>query len=123
MSTTIIDEGMPPALFGEDFTDTPRARRSDPITSHEAADSTQDKVAASRAFVLYLLRETGPVADHELVAAAQDLYVRLPEVQKFSPSRLRTARHELAEEDKVIETGYYHLTESGRRAVVWEVAA
>lgn len=123
MSTIQDTADLPPALFGDDFTDEPRVRRSDPITSHEAADSTSNKVAASRAFVLYLLRETGPVADHELVAAAQDLYKRLPEIQKFSPSRLRTARHELADADKVVETGYFHLTESGRRAVVWEVAA
>ena len=101
----------------------PNVRRTDPISSHEAADSVQSKAAQSRDFVLYLLRDIGPASDHELVDAADLLNARLPETPRFSPSRLRTARHELARDGVVTDTGYFHLTGSGRRAQVWQVAA
>lgn len=103
--------------------ESPNARLTDPITSHEAADSVQSKAAQSRDFVLYLLRDIGPASDHELVDAADLLNARLPETPRFSPSRLRTARHELARDGVVTDTGYFHLTGSGRRAQVWQVAA
>ena len=112
---------LPPPLFWDD--DEPRARRSDPITSHGAADSTQSKAAQSRDFVLYLLRDLGPMADHELVDAADLLNARLPETPRFSPSRLRTARHELTESGSVVDLGIFHLTASKRRAMVWAVAS
>ena len=67
--------------------DTARVRQSDPITSHEAADSND--TAASRTFVMLMAHEHGPMTDHQLE-------VRAGEVHCFwSPSRLRTARHEL----------------------------
>lgn len=111
---------LPPPMLWDD--DEPRARRTDPVTSHEAADSTQSKAAASRDFVLYLLRDLGPMADHELVDAADLLNARLPETPRFSPSRLRTARHELTEAGKVTDLGIFRLTVSRRRAQVWGVA-
>lgn len=103
--------------------ESPNVRRTDPTTSHVAADSVQSKSALSRDFVLYLLREVGPSADHELVDAAELLAARKPNTPRFSPSRIRTARHELTEDGLVCDTGYYHLTVSGRPAMVWQVAA
>ena len=91
--------------------DTARVRKSDPVTSHEAADSNQ--VALSQAAVLTIFRTSEPLADFEL----QD---RL--AGRWSPERIRTARHELSEAGVLTFTGYYHLTPRGRRAQVWALA-
>lgn len=87
------------------------ARNSDPDTSHDAAASTD--TFGSRADVLHVLFHEGPLADHELVG----------KIDWFTPSRIRTARHELADQGLVEPTGYYHVTPSGRRAIVWQVTA
>ena len=87
------------------------ARNTDPDTSHDAAASTD--TFGSRADVLHLLYWEGPQADHEMVAA----------ITWFTPSRVRTARHELTEQGLVEDTGIYRLTPSGRRAKVWQVSA
>jgi hypothetical protein len=94
--------------------DTARTRRNDPITSHEAADSTSRPLADSQLFAWVMLATFGPLADHELIVKSSG---------KWSDSRLRTARHELTEAGTVIDTGIYRLTPSGRRAKVWQVSA
>lgn len=89
--------------------DTARTRRSDPLTSHEAADSNDH--AVSRGVVYAELRKVDfGLADFEL---QQRLAGR------FSPERIRTARHELAEAGLVESLGIYRLTRAGRRAQVW----
>lgn len=105
-------------LFGLDGvfdTDTPRARTSDPVTSHWASDSSAKSVQPSRAFVLFILRELGPLSQPELinVARARDLH--------FSDSRLRSAVSELRENGLVEFTGFYHQTQSGNRTQVWQL--
>lgn len=89
--------------------DSPRVRRTDPETAHEAADSND--VHGSQVAVTLTLASNGPLADHELVA-------RIP---FYSPSRVRTARHELLIDGLVTDAGYYHLTATGRRATVWSL--
>lgn len=108
--------GINPAIFPDD---SPRARLSDPDTSHEAADSTTNKRAASQAEVIRILTEFHMLADHQIVQAHQAIQERIGEDPKFSPQRLRTARHELVEFGLVKFTGLYTLTPSGRRARVW----
>jgi hypothetical protein len=65
----------------------PRARRTDPITSHEAADTND--VAASRQYVMFMAIEHGAMTDHQMIKRAKRAG------SFFSESRLRTARHEL----------------------------
>lgn len=91
--------------------DTARTRKSDPVTSHESADSNQ--VALSQAAVLTIFRTSEPLADFE---------VQQKLAGRYSPERIRTARHELAEAGVLTFTGYYHLTPRGRRAQVWALA-
>jgi len=91
--------------------DTARTRRSDPITSHEAADTND--VHGSQVAVLLTLAASGPLADHELVAR----------IGFYSPSRVRTARHELAESGLVEFAGIYRLTAGKRRTQVWQVTS
>jgi hypothetical protein len=103
--------------------DSPRARMDDPITSHEAAESTAGNLKASQAHVRDLFVVFGVMADHEVINL--DAYVRSITVYKtsYSPSRLRTARRELADLGYLVDTGIYRLTPSGRRAKVWAVAS
>lgn len=96
------------SVFGDD---TPRVRLTDPVTSHEAADS--NNVVRPRVWVLETLTRM-PLADHELVEQAHDECVR------FTPQRLRTARAELVRAGIVEASGIYRLTENSRRAVVWQ---
>ena len=99
------------STFGDD---SPRVRRTDPVTSHEAADSSN--LWKPRSWILTtLVRE--PFADHELVEIALNL--ALP----FTGSRIRTARAELTRMGLVEESGIYRMTENNRRAIVWQFAA
>lgn len=90
-------------------------RRSDPLTSHEAADSVDE--AASCAEVRRLLAAHGPLTDEEI---AWKHAAPLPRPM-FSQSRLRTARSELKEAGVVIEAGEGR-TRSGRRCKKWALA-
>lgn len=109
-----------PTLFdlGVGFDD-PRTRRSDPSTSHEAADS--NNVPDSRAQVLAILRMCGPLADHEMVDQYDLLAARIG--VHYTPSRLRSARAELVRDGLVEYTGIDRLTPSKRCAQVWAVVA
>ena len=92
-------------------------RRSDPITSVEAAEKA--KKLASQDYVRHVMRTSGPFTDQELVQFYDD-DVMAWRFGTFSPERLRTARHELTGEDKEIHfAGYYRLTTRNRRAQVW----
>ena len=98
-------------LFGDD---SPRARRSDPHTSHEAADTND--VSKSIGLVLDILREKGPLADHEI-----EFHAVFDRHEQFTGQRLRSARAALVELGKVEQSGLYRLTRSNRRAIVWQV--
>lgn len=98
----------------------PRARRSDPVTSQEAADSLAnlDSLRASQQAVLVLLQNTGGMADHLLVELYDLWQEDVPTIPTQSPSGLRTRRKELTTMGLVYEKGYTY-TASGRRAIVW----
>lgn len=108
MSNNIVEQ--PPMIWPDD---SPRVRRSDPLTSHEAAD--HNDVEKSIGLVLSTLKAFGPSADHELVQFLGH--------SGFTPQRLRTARAALVERGLVEESGIYRLTPHGRRAIVWSVPA
>jgi hypothetical protein len=107
---------LPTAPIGE-----PRARRSDPDTSHAAARSVSaDTGKRSRRDALYVLT-AGP-ATHETIAdrvAAEGEAVGPP---RYTPSRLRTAVAELVDVGLVVDTGIRERIRSGRRAIVWALA-
>lgn len=83
------------------FPGSPNARRTDPVESHEAADSiTPDVTAASQAAVLNALGSVlYAVTDQEIAHLVNREQIR------FSESRLRTARHELEEMGVVRHAG------------------
>jgi hypothetical protein len=86
-----------------------RSRRSDPATSH-VADVKVSGAESQRAVYAALAAVDFGLADFEL---EQRLAGR------FSPERIRTARHELTEAGRVEFTGVYRMTRSRRRARVW----
>jgi hypothetical protein len=98
-----------------DILDTPdraHARRTDPATSHEAAESlSSDRLRASQNAVLAFLRRHGAMTDIDLVERYDGL--------AQSPSGLRTRRKELVARGLVVDTGSWVRTPSGRRATVW----
>jgi DNA-binding MarR family transcriptional regulator len=88
------------------------ARRTDPETAHEAAESISDALPALEAQVLTALRARGDrgATTHEL---AEYLQLSLVTV---SP-RLRP----LALKGLVLDSGFKRAGSSGRRSIVWKV--
>jgi hypothetical protein len=108
MNTQIVMDG-----------DNPRTRYTDPETSHEAADRNAARIQESQSWVYMLFTVHGPMADHQLQTRSDSERAHRIDMgaNDWSPSRLRTARHELTESGQVIDTGIYRLTPSGRRTI------
>lgn len=92
----------------------PRARTTDPTTSHEAADSVRD-ITLVQEWVVRALRR--PADDTELIAR----YRNLKRAPRASESGLRTRRAELVAKRVIIDSGKRTTLESGRSAIVWEL--
>lgn len=93
--------------------DAPRVRKTDPLPSHEAADATAGSVAASQVAVLDVLATAlMPVTDAEIVGYLKG---------RFSPSRIRSARHELEEQGRVRCAGVVKPPGHRTRCRTWEV--
>jgi hypothetical protein len=114
MSTnTLIDV---PLVFPDD---TPRARRGDPVESHNAAD-TSDVAGSRREVLSWLTFHPEGLTDHQL----EELHVRSRRAAGHAPytgARLRTARAELVEHGRVLEAGK-GVSPSGRPARIWAIA-
>jgi hypothetical protein len=93
----------------------PRARNTDPQTSHDAADSVKN-VTLTQAAVLKILKR--PRTDPQLIEA----YRKLKRVPLASESGIRTRRAELVDKGLVADTGQRATTPFGRRATVWGLA-
>ena len=94
--------------------DTPRARNTDPATSHEAT-ATVTNVRATHEFVIRALRR--PTHDVELVKRCQ-AYAKAP---RASESGIRTRRSELVALGMILDSGKRVRLESGRQATVWQI--
>lgn len=101
-----------PIVFPDD---SPRARRSDPISSHEAADATAGSVWASQQAALDIMRAHGKpmtALQIEQIAAAREL--------PYSPSRMRSTLSELVELGSVERDGFT-APPRGRRRQLWRL--
>ncbi len=97
---------------------TPRARNTDPDTSHQAAASVAtDTVTRTQALILEALRAHGPLTDEQLCQ-------RIAQVERkyLAVSGIRTRRSELVKAGRVIDTGDRQPMLSGRPAIVWGLA-
>lgn len=95
---------------------TPRARNSDPETSHAAALSVRNLVERHYA-VLEAFRSWGPMTDEDLVAR----YHGVPTALRSTDSSIRTRRKELAVMGRLVEVGLRKL-QSGRNGRIWALA-
>lgn len=95
-------------------------RTTDPQTSKEAAQAVVKTAPTTRAAVLRILEDFGPLTDTQIASR----YATLRELYGFRPtteSSLRTRRRELQREGAVrLVDGETRRTRSGYRARVWE---
>lgn len=98
--------------------DNPRTRRTDPETSHDAAD--RNNIHGAQKEVLWYLALHN-LADHELVAMYEFDARMEGNTHPFTPQRLRTARAELVASGAVKFAGDYHTTPTGGRTRVWSL--
>lgn len=110
-STDWHDGAYQPTLFDAEE---PRARHTDPETSHEAAASVVDLVKRQAA-VWRVLDVAGPMTDEELVEAYPTHWPCLSQ----APSGIRTRRAELVTRGLVEWTGRKRPLASGRLAREW----
>lgn len=98
--------------------DAPRARSSDPETSHAAAASVRN-ISATQATILEIFNVYGPMSDDELVALYQWMSELGEAVPQASESGIRTRRSELVEAHEVMDLDQVRTLESGRKAIIW----
>lgn len=91
------------------------ARKTDPETSHQAAESVADPTKVQEFILKALVR---PRTDFELVSAYQNM-----KSPRQSESGIRSRRAELVRLGLVVDTGERRKTPSGRNAIVWTKAA
>ena len=92
----------------------PRARRTDPIESHLAADMS-DTAGSRRAVLLIPHAYRRAMTDHDIEVE----HTRAG--GHYTGQRLRTARHELVESGAVVRDGE-KLGPSGYRTRSWRIA-
>jgi len=103
----------------------PKARNTDPETSHEAAASiSEDKLRASQLAVLQLFKnDRSGFTDYELVRIYFDTARQWPSsFPHQSESGIRTRRKELVDMGKIVDSGERAKLPSGRKAVIWTLA-
>lgn len=96
----------------------PRARATDPGTSHAAADSVA-QVSETQAAILVLLRGT-PMCDERLVQQYRT-WEHLENLPKATDQSIRSRRAELVRKGLVVPAAYQERMTTGRMAQVWEV--
>lgn len=92
----------------------PRARNTDPQTSHTAAESVTN-LTHTQATILRVLKR--PRTDTQLIEA----FRRLKRAPLASESGIRSRRAELVEKGLVVDSGQRGVTPFNRRSIVWAV--
>lgn len=108
--------GVPMITFG----DAPRARRTDPITSHQAADGSAAGLSQMKQNILGLFREFGAMTDSEL----NDRYQQVWEERGWKPARPdtpRKRRSDLVAEGYLFATSETRVNGFGSAEQVWAV--
>lgn len=90
-----------------------RARRTDPVTSHQAAANLDD-LRQSQRDVLLAFDRYGAMTDERLLAAMNALNVK-----RQSPSGVRSRRAELVAFGFLVDTGEKAMLASGNDGIVW----
>jgi hypothetical protein len=96
----------------------PKARTTDPQTSHDAADSVR-RVSDTQAAILMLLRAT-PMCDEKLIAEYRR-WERADNYPAASDQGIRSRRAELVKMGLVTPAPYKELMTTNRYGQVWQV--
>ncbi|WP_413354059.1 hypothetical protein [Microbacterium sp. 1P06AB] len=94
--TPILPHNIPSVMFD----DTPRARRTDSLTSHAAADGTTKKREHAYLLITKALSSQAPMTAQEIVQ-----YIRTQLGVWISESRVTTSMTELRREELVVTAG------------------
>lgn len=95
----------------------PRARTTDPDTSHEAAASVTNLTGTQRA-ISWLFDKFGELTDEQLQAHYRRLIYQ-GDAPAASESGIRSRRAELVARGVITDTGKRSKMLSGRNAIVW----
>ena len=93
------------------------ARNSDPLTSHEAAESVKDTTPLQER-ILGLFMEHGAMIDDEMIQAYKSQFGHW---WPATDSSLRSRRSDLHYAGKVVERGT-KLNKRGRKSILWNLA-
>lgn len=96
--------------------DAPRARKSDPVTSHEAADATAGSVMASQRAVAWIFENE----EHPMTAVEVEHKARLYALP-YSESRVRSCLSELVELGVLERDGFIRRKGDVRRRQLWRM--
>ena len=96
-----------------------KVRKTDPLTSVEAAKSVRN-ITAVHEHLLQILRSNGPANDEQLLATWLLLHAK-GHVPRVSDSGLRSRRSELVARGLVKDSGARVKMASGRNSIVWMV--
>lgn len=96
----------------------PKARKTDPQTSHDAASSVKE-VSATQAAIMMILR-SAPMCDERLVTEYQR-WQPLDGYPKATPQSIRSRRAELVRMGLVQDAGFKESMTTGRFGIVWKV--
>lgn len=99
------------------MTTQPRARRTDPQTSHDAADKVEH-ISRVQTVILLILWTRGPMTDPQ-IEEHYNSRVADGTAPMHSGSGLRTRRKELVDKGHIKATGRKVKLDSGRYATVW----
>jgi hypothetical protein len=95
----------------------PRARNTDPLTSHNAAASVKNLTETQQVIMRILYRKQ--MTDTALVIAYRE-QVTAGKAPMASESGIRSRRNELTERGYVAPTGRLDKLPSGRMAIIWK---
>ena len=101
-----------------DLFSVPRARRTDPETSHAAAQSVSNLTQTQQG-IYFVLKHRGSRTDEEIEAKYGEVRERF-DFPLASPQGLRSRRAELVALGWVKDSGVTRPTKYGNDSVVWE---
>ena len=101
------------------FPSEPRARATDPETSHEAAASVKD-LTLVQSRIMALIGRQGPMHDDALIFRWGQENYRFPDsYPRVSEAGLRSRRSELVKLGRLQDSGLRVTLASGRKSIVW----
>lgn len=105
----------------EDFE--PRARKTDPQTSREAAASVDKRrVSDTHKLILRIFASAGELCDLDLEVVYQGRRAAAPGLYpEISDSGLRTRRSELVNGGLLADSGRKTTLPTGRKAILWKI--